>query len=186
MKKAMIVLALGLASVPAFAAETGGFYDSVGLDYIYHNVDGSSVDGFGLGFSRSINDNFFTQLGYSRVSESGANVQGLSAELGYAYGLTVQTDFVVTAGVSYDKLSGAGQWNTSDTGFISSVGFRSHVTDSIDVAGAVLYSRVDSSSDTAYNIGARWHFSSTLSLGLGYTYVDSDASTISAGIAYHF
>lgn len=197
-----IALAMG---APAAALANGPSFDHVGVGYVNFDFDGESVNGYSVDFEKSLSDNFFIGADYFRVQDSSAGSIGgqnfssrirlglLNANVGYKFYTTDTLTVYGSAGLT--SVDTKVQITTpdfsinesdSDTGWNVQLGFRTRLTDSIELDAYVRHIDIDGEDDQLLGISGRFHITSQLSLGLGYTRIDSDLDYVSLTARFHF
>lgn len=195
MKKTLSI-GICMAIATAYAGNTFAndlSYDYVQLSYVATDADGLDVDGASLDGSLKLNDNVFVVAGFGhdrsdRIAGARAELDSYNLGLGYRYGLNQLTDLVASASWVRGKIelnSGFGSFSDSDNGFALDVGLRHLLTPQVELNGAVRYTDIFDADDTALNLGALFHATHNLSVGVGYS-VASDADGWGVGIRLNF
>lgn len=168
MLRSIAVISLLVLSVPAMSQDISynyieGAYNRVELDDSIVDVDG---DGFGLGGSFEIGDQFHVFGGYDSTSfDFDVDLDELTLGGGFHTALTPTVDFVANlAWVRFDA-SGPGG-SVDDDGFGASIGLRGMASSNIELAGAIQYVDIGDDDDTSI-VGEAWYnITETFSLGL--------------------
>ena len=112
-----------------------GAYARVELDDDIVDVDG---DGFGIGGSFEINENFFGFAGYSSAEfDFGVDLNQLDAGIGYHTGISANTDFVATLAYVRAEVDAGLFGSVDEDGWGASIGLRSMVSDRVELNGAI-------------------------------------------------
>ena len=172
----------------------GAFAETNGLRYTY--IEGRYVDvefddldadgdGFGIGGSVAVSDDFFLTAGYTDLDlDFGVDAQEFLLGVGYHYGLSEVLDLVGEVGyadVEIDTRFG----DFDDNGLFLSGGLRWMVVDQLELNGKLRYVDLDDSgSDTSIVLGGLFHVTADLAIGAGAE-ISDDADVYSVGIRYY-
>ncbi len=160
--------------------------DNPSFDYIdlgYSNWDAdnlSSIDGFELKGSTSINDNWYIAGDYNRVSRHGSSLSYSTLGFGYKNNFSDTSTFF--AELDYANINP--EFSSSSNGYEVTIGLRSMVTPQLELKGAVEYIDTDGS-NTAFVAGAAYNFTDTIAAYLDYK-VDSDLNRLGVGVRFNF
>lgn len=185
-----------IAASAAYAGNTFAndlSYDYLQLSYMATDADGIDVDGAALSGSVKLNDNVFVTAGFGhdrsdRVRGVRAELDSYNLGLGYRYGLSQQTDLVAGASWIRGKVKLNSSWGSAsetDNGFSLGAGIRHLLTPQFELNAGVNYSDIFDDDDTTLNLGAIFHATAALSVGVGYS-VASDVDGWGIGIRLNF
>jgi hypothetical protein len=179
------VLALGTAG-SALAAE-GFSYSNVDVSYTTLNLknDSRDADGFGLAASYGFNDNFSVFADYDDLDVDGAeggSLKHLDLGVGFHWSLTPNLD--LTSGLSYESLDSGP--NASGLGIAA--GLRGRLGESFELTGGLKYYDLNKgwSSQTTFNVGARWYFTPAFAVGAEYGDQDDLGTSLRFSVRYDF
>ncbi len=195
MKKIAIAIALVAATGVAQAAERPE-WNQLGIAYQSLDVNGESINGFGVAGSALISEQLFVAGSFARASEE-VNMFGESVDLdldttslglGFRHPLSANTDFFAV--VSYEKIEATAYYmgesgSASDNGVGLTGGFRSMLTESFEIGGSLAYITIDDESETAVSVGADYYLTPSIALGLAHSVAD-DVDTTSVGVTFVF
>jgi hypothetical protein len=142
-------------------AEVG--YGRVDIDN--PNVDG---DGFGIGGSFAIADEFFLFGDYS-MANLDFNVDFTAFDLGVGFHtpLADAVDVVATLSYEYQEADVSGFGSVDDNGYGLGVGLRALVSPQVELHGGLQYVDLnDSGSDTSFGAGFRFNINEMFAVGL--------------------
>lgn len=193
MKKIVFATAI-LAGAGVVQAAESPEWNFVGLSY--EKMEGDDTDPAGPAINGSVllNENVFLAAGYSMLSDSytfsniehDVDVDTLDFGIGYRHGITSNIDLYgvisyidINAKVSNEFGSGKG----SEDGYGLTAGVRAMVTDSVELAGAIVHQDVGDS-DTGFNMSAGYYFNDQFSVRASLTFADLDSQRI--GVYWHF
>lgn len=134
-----LVLAIALAATLPFAASAadGISYNSVKGGYVATNTDGGDADGWGLGGSVAVHQNFhlFADYANQKIDHTSVDFDQWRVGAGYNRGISQRTDFVGT--LAYEKLDAGAGINAE--GYSVEAGLRSALTPNIEGYAMVGY-----------------------------------------------
>ena len=161
MKRSLIPLALAALLPMAALAQDGPSYTYIEGNYVNTDADGGAdADGFGLCGSYEFGESgFYGFAGYTQTDfdNSSLDADGHEVGLGYAHGLSGQTDLIGEIAHQRTDVDVA-----KIDGFRTSVGVRSAFTDHFEgLLKANYYDGSDYRGDFTGTIGAQWKFTDT-------------------------
>lgn len=178
-KKLLTVAALAVTTFSAVAENPSFNY----LDVGYANWDfdnAGNVDGFEIKGSGEINENFYIAGDYTRISESGDDIDLATLGLGYKYNYTDSSTFF--AELDYASLNP--NFGGSESGYEVTVGVRSMITNEFELNGAVEYLDINGDS-TSLVLGGAYNFTSNFGAYANYKF-ESDINRYAVGLRYNF
>jgi len=188
-KKLLLGTALVFASSSVFADGPSYNFIQVGyqeakLDDDFFDIDG---DGFGIGGSFEIAENWFIIAGYSSLGfDFGVDLDQLSVGGGYHVGISDRTDVFATLSYLSAEVSASGFGSIDEDGYGVSVGLRSMLSDEFELNGSVGYSDLGDGADgTAFGIGALYSFTSNFAIGLNLGF-EEDVTMYGVGARFYF
>ena len=186
MKRTVLFAAIAAAFIPGVVLADMNYTN---LEVNYLDLDGSggaSGDGFEIGGSWELNDQFHLFGSWQDQSYDGG-YDGDMIELGggWNHAFSDTLDFVGT--LSYvDAELEAGGITASDDGLAIGGGIRSRLGDSFEIEAGLKYVDFDESgSDTGLQLGARYYFNDSMALGASIDDNDT-ADTLRLGFRWEF
>jgi hypothetical protein len=179
-------------SAGAAAQGTGG---SPGLKYTYAEIGYGQVnfdspdidgDGFGIGGSYALTDQFFLLANYS-TADLDFDVDYTDFNVGFGFNSPISDtiDFVATLSYVYVELEAPGFGSEDDNGLGGGLGLRALVNPQIELFGGVEYIDLsDSGSDTSLGAGARYNFNEQFAVGFAGSWSDDANSYTLSGRMY--
>ena len=181
LKKSLGILLLVAAS-PAMADISYNYVD-LGVQRIELDSGGIDVDGdgFGIGGSFEIAEDWFLQAGFGTADfDFGIDLDQTVVGIGYKRPMTTTSDVYATVNYVRAEVSASGFGSADDDGFGISVGVRAMLTDTFELNGGLGYVDFDEGGDnTSVNAGGLYSFTDTFALGFG---IDIDDDVTSYGI----
>ncbi len=185
---AALVLALAapaLADTPSYNYVQGSFQKvdlddgGLGLD-----VDG---DGFGIGGSFEVADNWHVFGGYSTIDFGfGIELNQLSVGAGYHTDTSATTSMFADLSLIRAEVDAGSFGSEDESGFGLRVGVRSNLTDKVEAEGNIAYVDLGDGGDGTSVGGAIWYgFTKAFSLGL-FANADEDAFDYGIGARLYF
>jgi opacity protein-like surface antigen len=180
------VLAMGLGGT-ALAAE-GISYNNVEAGYARSEIfDLADGDTFSLKGSAAFGEYLFGFAGLASTDyEGGLDTDEFNVGLGAHWSLAPNLD--LTTGLSWEraKVNYSGVGSASDDGYGLSVGLRGRVADNWELsAGAKYVNLGDDVDGTTLSVGARYHFTPALALGVEIS-DNKDVTSYGIGFRYTF
>ncbi len=187
----------GLFAILCATSATAGdlSYNIIQLGYERINFDETvpgiepDGDGFGVGGSFEIGENWFVGASYSKLNVDygfglDVDVDGLSVGFGFHTSITQNADFFATLEYLRAEISESPIGRIKDDGYGASVGVRGLVGESVELQGSVGYADLGDGADGASVGGsALYRFTPNFGVGLG---VGLDEDTTSYGLFARF
>ena len=172
-------------AAPALAGDLS--YNYLQLGYQRVDVDDINVDGdgFGLGGSFEVGENWFIQAGYATAElDFGVDLDQLGVGVGYHVDMSENADFFATLSYVSVEASVPGFGSADDDGFGVSIGVRGMVSEQVELTGSLGYVDLSDSGDsTSLNAAAFYNFTDAFALGL---VLGTDDDVTSYGLAGRF
>ncbi len=180
LRKSLGILLL-VAAVPAVAGDLSYNYIEAGYQRIeIDDVAGIDVDGdgFGIGGSFEIGDDWFVRAGYSTADfDFGIDLDQTVLGVGYHADISPNTDVFATVNYVRAEVSASGFGSVDDDGFGISVGVRGMLTEQVELTGSLGYVDLDDSGDsTTVAAAGFYNFTDMFSAGIAIE-VDDDVTT---------
>jgi len=160
-------------------------YQEVNIDVgAGFDVDG---DGFAIGGSVEVNDDWFVFAGYSTFDfESVVDLDSLTIGGGYHAPVSDKTDWFATLGYAQAEVSAPGLGSEDDSGYAVSVGLRSMVSEKFELFGSLEYADLGGGADGTSVAGGFWYsLSGNMALGFGVD-IDDDVTAYGVGFRLYF
>jgi long-subunit fatty acid transport protein len=185
-------LTLLALAAPALAADFSYNYIEAGYQEIDIDDDllgGFDVDGdgFGVGGSFEINDNWFIGASYSKADfDFGVDLTQLSLGAGYHVPLTNGSDFYGSLAFVRAEVSASGFGSVDDDGYAAEIGVRGMIGDRFELNGSLGYVDLGDGGDgTSFGAGVLYSFTDSVAAGLSLD-VDEDITAYGIGIRIYF
>jgi len=176
----------------AALADSGISYSYIQASYQEVDVDiggGFDVDGdgFAVGGSVEINEDWFVFAGYaSSEFESVVDLDQLEAGGGYHAPLSEKTDWYATLAYVSAEVSASGFGSIDDSGVGVALGVRSMVTPSLELYANASYADLGDGADgSGFGAGLWYTVSGNIALGVGASFGD-DVSAYGASVRLYF
>lgn len=184
MSRIFVLLILTFGSGAALAEDFN--YSFVGAGYSRADVDGETGDGFGIGGSAAVSDNWHVFGGYQALGfDFDIDLSSFNLGLGFNTPITESIDVVAQASFVSAKVDSTFV-TIDDTGYALGVGFRAWLSDRVELDGSVTYSDLGvGSNDTSFGGGVQFYLTEQISIGLALGF-SSDADTYSLGGRFYF
>ncbi len=177
-------------TVPALAEQPSYNYIQGGYQRI--DVDGGPVadfdgDGFGLGGSFEIGENWHVNAGYSTVDFGfGVDLNQANVGFGFHTGISENTSFFADLSWLRAEADAGGLGSASDDGYGIAIGLRSNLTDNFELAGHLAYADLGDGADgTSVGAAAWYNFNKSFAIGL-FADVEEDATGYGVGARVYF
>jgi hypothetical protein len=160
-------------------------YQEVDID-LGGNLDADG-DGFAVGGSVAINDDWFVFADYASAElESVIDFDVLEVGAGYHAPISTKTDWYATLAYASAEVSAGGLGSADDRGYGVSAGVRSMISPSLELYGSIGYTDLGDGADgTAFGAGLWYTVSGNIALGIGASF-DDDVTTYGAGVRLFF
>ncbi len=180
----LLFAAPAMADTPSFNFFQAG-YQAVDLDVGGgQDVDG---DGWTLGGSYELSDEWFVYAGYSDTGfDFRVDLTQLQAGVGWKSDISNNTNVFARASYVNAEVDAPGFNSFDESGFGLGVGIRSNVTDLIELYGEISYVDLGSGADgTEIGGGIFFNLKSNFALGLGAS-TDDDVTSYGATARFYF
>ena len=189
LKNKCLVLLLLAVSSPALADISYNYID-LGAQWVeIDDVAGIDVDGdgFGIGGSFEIGEDWFVQLAYGQADfDFDIELDQWALGFGYHRAMTENNDVFATLSYVSAEVSASGLGSADDDGFGIAVGVRSMLSDSFELTGALAYVDLDDGGDsTSLGLEGLYSFNDVFALGLGFEF-DDDVTTYGVFGRFYF
>ncbi len=167
----LITGALMLAFATPAMAETPGYnygtlgWQKVTLDDNFLDIDG---DGFGIGGSFEVADNWHLVGGYSSIGfDFGIDLNTLQVGAGYHTDISATTSFYTNLLWVSAEADAGGSLNADEDGFGIGIGVRNNATDRVELEGGINYVDLGDGADGISVSAALWYkLTDNFSLGV--------------------
>jgi hypothetical protein len=151
------------AETPSYNYGTLG-WQTVSLDDGALDVDG---DGFGIGGSFEVGDNWHIVGGYSSIGfDFGIDLNTLSVGGGYHTAISDTTSFYANLLWLNSEADAGGGLSFDDDGFGIGIGLRSNITDRVELEGGLSHVDYGDGNGTALSAAGWYKFTDAFSLGV--------------------
>ena len=165
-----------MAESPSYNYGTLG-WQKITLDDDFLDIDG---DGFGIGGSFEVADNWHVIGGYSSLGlDFGIDLKSLQIGAGYHIDISATTSFYTNLLWVNAELDAGGSLTADDDGFGIGIGLRSNVTDRVELEGGLNYVDLGDGDSTSIS-GAAW-YALTDNFSLGIT-AEADEDVLGFGV----
>lgn len=185
-------LAVALLAMPLAAqAEDKISYNFVDAAYVVVDIDGLSkdADGFALGGSFELTENFFMFASYADLSAkvAGFNVDETDYSVGAGYAWSVSDKMDLYGKLAWVRAEGdALGFSVDEDGFAVGVGLRAFVLDPLELEGSVTYADLgDFGDSTSVGLAGRWYFTENFAVG-AQVGVSDDTTTYGVGVRFQW
>ena len=183
MARSFIAISILLLSSLAFAQQEGFSYSYLQASYSRADYDGfgGDADGFGVGASVAISEQFHLFAGYSGTDlDNSVDADGWNAGVGFNTPISPNMDAVIRA--SYVSVE-VGPFD--DDGFAVGAGVRVAASEAIELELGLSYVDTDSGNDTSVDAGFLFNFNESFAVGVGGSW-DDDVSVWSLNGRLYF
>jgi hypothetical protein len=175
-----------IACSPMAALAAGPTYNYLDASYLSVDVDnGPTLDGFGVGGSFALTENFHVLAKYGEVSKSPWTLTSSGVAIGWNHSLNNITDFVARAGWEHGRVKLSGFGSESDNGWSVEAGVRSMLTPQFELNGFISHIDIFDGDDQALSVGGVYYFTPAVGLGAGVSFSD-DATGWQVGVRFAF
>jgi hypothetical protein len=185
-------LTLLLLAAPTLAADIS--YNFIGVEYQEIDIDGGVLggfdidgDGYGVGGSFELNENWFIGASYSKADfDFGVDLDQLMLGAGYHVPITDNADFYgmfsfVSAEASIDGFD-----SVDEDGYAATIGLRGMIGERFELNGSLAYVDLGNGGDsTSFGAGALYNFSDAFAAGFSVG-IDDDVTTYGIGLRVYF
>ncbi len=177
-----------LSSVLANANAANFNYNYVEGAYEDIDRDGADGDAFRISGSYDVAPNFNIIAEYATgdfdnpLGGGDIDTDEFAIGVGFHTEVAPSTDFTANIKVVDQEVDGI----TDDTGYGVGIGLRHMFTHNIEGDVNVDFVDVDDNEDTAFRVGARYHFNSAISAGLAYRTSSEDLDVVSGNLRWSF
>jgi outer membrane protein assembly factor BamA len=185
-------LTLLLLAVPTFAADIS--YNFIEAEYQEIDIDSGFLggfdidgDGYGIGGSFELNENWFIGASYSKADfDFGVDLDQLMLGAGYHVPISDNADFYgmfsfVSAEASIDGFD-----SIDEDGYAATIGLRGMIGERFELNGSLAYVDFGNGGDsTAFGAGALYNFSDAFAAGFSVG-IDDDVTTYGIGFRVYF
>ena len=186
MLRSIFLVILVALSASVYADEFS--YNSITASYSQIDFDNLNADGDALGINGSaeIGESFFVFGSYSTADVDIADVDTLSAGVGYHMPMSDQVDFVGSVSYEYIDVSVPGFGSADDNGFGLGIGLRYQANNEFEINGGIDYvDYSDGGDDTSFSLGFLYDFADNFSVGMEGDWSD-DATAYGIGVRFYF
>lgn len=185
-------LTLLALAAPALAADIS--YNFIEARYQEIDIDGGFVggldidgDGYGVGGSFELNENWFIAASYSNAEfDFGVDLDELMLGAGYHVPISDNADFYGMFSYINAEASASGLGSVDEDGYAATIGLRGMIGDRFELNGSLAYVDFGNGSDTtAFGAGALYYFSDALAAGFNID-VDEDVTAYGIGLRFYF
>lgn len=185
-------LTLLLLAAPTFAADIS--YNFIGAEYQEIDIDSGFLggfdidgDGYGVGGSFELNENWFIGASYSKADfDFGVDLDQLMLGAGYHVPITNNADFYgmfsfVSAEASIDGFD-----SVDEDGYAATIGLRGMIGERFELNGSLAYVDLGNGGDsTSFGGGVLYNFSDAFAAGFSVG-IDDDVTTYGIGLRVYF
>jgi hypothetical protein len=197
-KIALAIVALSACPLTVAAETASPSFDYISGGFISNKFDDETLNGAGLEFSRSFNQDWFFMANIATASDSfndgGVNfdldLNTIAASVGYKFFNNNNATAYAFAGLVYAEAEisaiGFGNASVDDTGYNVGVGYRIRTSPNFELDGRIEGIRLMDETDVQFSARGSYFFAPQWAATAGFSFVDSDSSSFSFGVSYHF
>ena len=197
-KIALAIVALSACPLTVAAETTSPSFDYINGSFVSNKFDDETLNGAGLEFSRSFNQNWFFMANIASASDSmndggvdfDLDLNTMGASVGYKFFNNNNATAYAFAGLVYAEAevaaSGFGSASVDDTGYNVGVGYRIRTSENFELDGRVEGIRLMDETDVQFSARGSYFFAPQWAATAGFSLIDSDSSSFSFGVSYHF
>lgn len=190
-KTTLIALTVSVAGFSASATADIN-WDYIEGGYVHNEISDTNIDqdGFSLGYSASIKNDFFSRANYDFVSGdvSGVDIDFSLLNAGFGYKKSIDRKTDVFALASLENIDVEGNSGSIDgTGYSAGAGTRFQLTDSLELNGELGYIKIKDLdiSDLYYTVGLTYEHSHQYSFAFEFrAFEDVNFTSMSFRYAY--
>ena len=185
-------LALLLIAAPTMAADIS--YNFIEAGYQEIDIDGGLFggldidgDGYGVGGSFELNENWFVADSYSKADfDFGVDFDQLMLGGGYHVPISDNADFYGMFSYISVEASASGAGSADEDGYAAEIGLRGMIGERFELNGSLAYIDYGDGGDTtAFGAGALYNFSDVFAAGFSID-IDEDITAYGIGIRVYF
>ena len=185
-------LILMMFAAPAFAADIS--YNFIEVGYQEIDIDGGLFggldidgDGYGIGGSFELNENWFIAASYSNADfDFGVDYDELMLGTGYHVPISDNADFYGMFSYLKAEASADGFVSADEDGYAATIGLRGMIGERFELNGSLAYIDFGSGDDTtAFGAGALYNFTDTVAAGFSID-IDDDVTAYGIGLRVYF
>ena len=185
-------LTLLLLAVPTFAADIS--YNFIEAEYQEIDIDSGFLggfdidgDGYGIGGSFELNENWFIGASYSKADfDFGVDLDQLMLGAGYHVPISDNADFYGMFSFVSAEASVDGFDSIDEDGYAATIGLRGMIGERFELNGSLAYVDLGNGGDsTAFGAGALYNFSDAFAAGFSVG-IDDDVTTYGIGFRVYF
>ena len=185
-------LTLLLLAVPTFAADIS--YNFIEAEYQEIDIDSGFLggfdidgDGYGIGGSFELNENWFIGARYSKADfDFGVDLDQLMLGAGYHVPISDNADFYGMFSFVSAEASVDGFDSIDEDGYAATIGLRGMIGERFELNGSLAYVDFGNGGDsTAFGAGALYNFGDAFAAGFSVG-IDDDVTTYGIGFRVYF
>ena len=185
-------LTLLLLAAPTFAADIS--YNFIEAEYQEIDIDSGFLggfdidgDGYGVGGSFELNENWFIGASYSKADfDFGVDLDQLMLGAGYHVPISDNADFYGMFSFVSAEASVDGFDSIDEDGYAATIGLRGMIGERFELNGSLAYVDFGNGGDsTAFGAGALYNFSDAFAAGFSVG-IDDDVTTYGIGFRVYF
>jgi hypothetical protein len=185
-------LTLLLLAVPTFAADIS--YNFIEAEYQEIDIDSGFLggfdidgDGYGIGGSFELNENWFIGASYSKADfDFGVDLDQLMLGAGYHVPISDNADFYGMFSFVSAEASVDGFDSIDEDGYAATIGLRGMIGERFELNGSLAYVDFGNGGDsTAFGAGALYNFGDAFAAGFSVG-IDDDVTTYGIGFRVYF